>query len=63
MSVYEATELMGVTVGAIRARRSENISPHEYDRRVWVILGHDQNAPSKKVEPTARNLTAALSYP
>jgi hypothetical protein len=63
VSVYEAAEVMGVTVDDIRVRISENIIPHEYDGRVWVILGYDQNAPSKKEEPPARNPKAALSYP
>jgi len=49
VSVYEAAELMGVTVDAIRKRVSRGTITHEKgkDGRVWVILDTDQDAASK----------------
>src|SRR5215218_1669299 len=49
MSVYQAAEVMGVTVDAIRKRVSRRTIPHERDEdgRVWVILDTDQDAASK----------------
>jgi hypothetical protein len=49
VSVYEAAELMGVTVDAIRKRVSRGTIPHERgeDGRVWVILDIDQDTASK----------------
>jgi excisionase family DNA binding protein len=49
VSVYEAAEVMGVTVDAIRKRISRGTIPHERDDggRVWVILDTDQDAASK----------------
>src|SRR5215218_10817046 len=49
VSVYEAAELMGVTVDAIRKRVSRDTIPHERDEdgRVWVLLDTDQDAASK----------------
>jgi hypothetical protein len=49
VSVYEAAEIMGVTVDAIRKRISRDTIPHEKDEdgRVWVILDTDQDAASK----------------
>lgn len=47
-SVYEAAEVMGVTVDAIRKRISRGTIPHERDGdgRVWVLLDNDQDAAS-----------------
>src|ERR671910_2667816 len=47
-SVYEAAEVMGVTVDAIRKRVSRGTIPHERDEdgRVWVILDIDQDTSS-----------------
>ncbi len=47
-SVYEAAEVMGVTVDAIRKRISRRTIPHERDEdgRVWVLLDNDQDAAS-----------------
>jgi hypothetical protein len=49
VSVYQAAEVMGVTVDAIRKRISRGTIPHEKgeDGRVWVILDTDQDAASK----------------
>src|SRR5215213_5646206 len=49
VSVYQAAEIMGVTVDAIRKRVSRGTIPHERDEdgRVWVILDTDQDAASK----------------
>src|SRR5215216_6070617 len=49
VSVYQAAEIMGVTVDAIRKRVSRDTIPHERDEdgRVWVILDTDQDAASK----------------
>ncbi len=49
MSVYDAAEVMGVTVDAIRKRISRGTIPHERDEggRVWVLLDTDQDAASK----------------
>jgi hypothetical protein len=49
VSVYEAAELMGVTVDAIRKRISRRTIPHERDEdgRVWVLLDTDQDTTSK----------------
>jgi hypothetical protein len=49
VSVYQAAEVMGVTVDAIRKRISRDTIPHERDEdgRVWVILDTDQAAASK----------------
>jgi hypothetical protein len=49
VSVYEAAEVMGVTVDAIRKRISRGTIPHERDDdgRVWVLLDTDQDAASK----------------
>jgi hypothetical protein len=43
-SVYEAAEVMGVTVDAIRKRVSRGTIPHERDEegRVWVLLDTDR---------------------
>jgi hypothetical protein len=48
VSVYEAAEVMGVTVDAIRKRISRRTIPHERDEdgRVWVLLDTDQDAAS-----------------
>ena len=48
VSVYEAAEVMGVTVDAIRKRISRRTIPHERDEdgRVWVLLDNDQDATS-----------------
>jgi hypothetical protein len=48
-SVYEAAEVMGVTVDAIRKRISRGTIHHEKgeDGRVWVILDTDQDTASK----------------
>jgi hypothetical protein len=48
VSVYEAAELMDVTVDAIRKRISRDTIPHERDDdgRVWVILDTDQDTSS-----------------
>jgi excisionase family DNA binding protein len=49
VSVYEAAELMGVTVDAIRKRISRGTIPHERDEDgwVWIILDTDQDTASK----------------
>jgi hypothetical protein len=49
VSVYEAAEVMGVTVDAIRKRISRGTIPHERDEdgRVWVLLDADQDSTSK----------------
>jgi hypothetical protein len=49
VSVYQAAEVMGVTVDAIRKRVSRGTIAHERteDGRVWVILDIDQDAASK----------------
>jgi hypothetical protein len=49
VSVYEAAEVMGLTVDAIRKRISRGTIPHEKgeDGRVWVLLDADQDAASK----------------
>ena len=49
MSVYQAAEVLGVTVDAIRKRISRDTIPHERDEhgRVWVILDTDQDTASK----------------
>src|SRR5215211_6885905 len=49
VSVYEAAEVMGVTVDAIRKRISRDTIPHERDDdgRVWVLLDTDQDTASK----------------
>jgi excisionase family DNA binding protein len=54
-SVYEAAEVMGVTVDAIRKRISRGTIPHERDEegRVWLLLDTDQDAASK-VQDTDR---------
>jgi hypothetical protein len=48
VSVYQAAEVMGVTVDAIRKRISRGTIPHERDKdgRVWVLLDTDQDAAS-----------------
>ena len=48
VSVYQAAEIMGVTVDAIRKRVSRDAIPHERDEdgRVWVILDIDQDTSS-----------------
>jgi hypothetical protein len=48
-SVYQAAEVMGLTVDAIRKRITRGTIPHERDDdgRVWVILDTDQDAASK----------------
>jgi hypothetical protein len=49
LSVYEAAEVMGVTVDAIRKRVARDTIPHEKgeDGRVWVLLDTDQYSASK----------------
>jgi hypothetical protein len=49
VSVYQAAEIMGVTVDAIRKRVSRDTISHERDEdgRVWVVLDTDQDAASK----------------
>jgi len=48
VSVYEAAEVLGLTVDAIRKRISRGTIPHERDEdgRVWVILDTDQDTAS-----------------
>jgi hypothetical protein len=48
VSVYQAAEVMDVTVDAIRKRISRGTIPHERDDdgRVWVLLDTDQDAAS-----------------
>jgi hypothetical protein len=48
VSVYQAAEIMGVTVDAIRKRVSRDTIRHERaeDGRVWVILDIDQDTSS-----------------
>jgi len=50
VSVYQAAEVMGVTVDAIRKRVSRDTIPHERDEdgRVWVVLDTDQDAASNQ---------------
>src|SRR5215213_1533563 len=49
VSVYQAAEVMGLTVDAIRKRVSRGTIPHERDEdgRVWILLDTDQDATSK----------------
>ena len=49
ISAYQAAEVLGVTVDAIRKRISRGTIAHERDEdgRVWVILDVDQDATSK----------------
>src|SRR5215217_4745892 len=49
VSVYQAAEVMGVTVDAIRKRVSRGTIPHEKDEdgRVWVLLDTDQEQSDK----------------
>jgi hypothetical protein len=49
VSVYEAADIMGVTVDAIRKRVARDTIPHEKaeDGRVWVLLDRDQDTASK----------------
>jgi hypothetical protein len=49
VSVYQAAEVMGVTVDAIRKRVARDTIPHEKDEhgRVWVLLDIDQDTASK----------------
>jgi hypothetical protein len=49
VSVYQAAEVMGVTVDAIRKRVARDTIPHEKDEdgRVWVLLDTDQDTASK----------------
>jgi hypothetical protein len=65
VSVYEAAEIMGVTVDAIRKRISRGTIPHERDEdgRVWVILDTDQDAASKvhDTDQTQSDATALIS--
>src|SRR5215207_4755020 len=53
VSVYDAAQVMGVTVDAIRKRISRGTIPHERDEdgRVWVLLDTDQG-PTSKVQDT-----------
>lgn len=53
VSVYDAAQVMGVTVDAIRKRISRVTIPHERDEdgRVWVLLDTDQD-PTSKVQDT-----------
>src|SRR5215208_2015786 len=55
VSVYDAAEIMGVTVDAIRKRVSRGTIPHERDEdgRVWVLLDADQDT-SGNVRDTDR---------
>jgi hypothetical protein len=48
-SVYEAAEIMDITVDAIRKRVARGTIPHEKaeDGRVWVLLDTDQGTASK----------------
>src|SRR5829696_3990802 len=65
VSVYEAAEVMGVTVDAIRKRISRGTIPHERDEegRVWVILDTDQDAASKvqDTDQPQSDVTALIS--
>jgi chromosome segregation ATPase len=58
VSVYQAAEVMGVTVDAIRKRISRRTIPHERDEdgRVWILLDTDQDAASN-VQDTDRPLS------
>jgi chromosome segregation ATPase len=58
VSVYQAAEVMGVTVDAIRKRISRGTIPHERDEdgRVWILLDTDQDAASN-VQDTDRPLS------
>jgi hypothetical protein len=49
VSVYQAAEVIGVTVDAIRKRVARDTIPHEKDEdgRVWVLLDTDQDTASK----------------
>src|SRR5215204_1745232 len=65
VSVYQAAEVMGVTVDAIRKRISRGTIPHERgdDGRVWVILDTDQDAASKvqDTDQPQSDVTALIS--
>jgi hypothetical protein len=49
LSVYQAAEVLGLTVDAIRKRIARGTIPHERDEdgRVWVLLDTGQDAASK----------------
>jgi excisionase family DNA binding protein len=49
VSVYEAAEVMGVSVDAIRKRIVRGTIPHvrTEDGRVWILLDRVQDAASK----------------
>jgi hypothetical protein len=65
VSVYQAAEVMGVTVDAIRKRISRDTIPHEKseDGRVWVILDTDQDSASKvrDTDQPRSDVTALIS--
>jgi hypothetical protein len=48
-AVYQAAEILGITVDAIRKRVTRGTIPHERDDdgRVWIILDIDQDTASK----------------
>ena len=49
VSIYQAAEILGITVDAIRKRVTRGTIPHERDDdgRVWIILDIDQDTASK----------------
>jgi hypothetical protein len=65
VSAYEAAEIMGVTVDAIRKRISRGTIPYERDGdgRVWVLLDADQDTTSKvqDTDQPQSDITALIS--
>jgi hypothetical protein len=64
-SVYEAAEVMGITVDAIRKRVGRGTIPHEKgeDGRVWCYWTPARKRPVMYRTPTSRNLLVMRSYP
>jgi hypothetical protein len=65
VSVYEAAEILGVTVDAIRKRITRDTIPHEKDDdgRVWVILDTDQDTTGhvRDTDRAQSDITALIS--
>ena len=65
VSVYEAAEILGVTVDAIRKRITRDTIPHEKDDdgRVWVILDIDQDTTGhvRDTDRAQSDITALIS--
>src|SRR5215207_1306440 len=65
VSVYDAAQVMGVTVDAIRKRIARGTIPHERDEggRVWVLLDTDQYTSSnaRDTDQPQSDVTALIS--